>query len=167
MQALTSFGKALRHGWHDLALGWRDLAQRAGSALTRFRPRKRDEKHQEQRDVHGLAFPSWGLLAGEVIEHGNAVVVQLELPGIRKEDCEITVQDGLLRIAGEKQSDKQYLGGSYYLMERAYGSFERMVELPDSVDPDSGTATLRDGVLRVEFRKNKGAVSRRHQIAVK
>jgi HSP20 family protein len=166
MQALTTFGKALQHGWHDLALGWRDLTRRAGTALTRFRPRKSDGTHK-QRDVHGLVFPSWGLLAGEVIEHGNTVVVQLELPGIRKQDCEITFQDGFLRVSGERQSEQEYLGASYYLMERAYGSFERTVELPHSVDPDSGTASLRDGVLRVEFTKKKGAATRRHQIAVK
>lgn len=162
MEVLTGFGKALKHGWQDLSHGWRDLTHRAGSALTRFLPRK-----SGQPDVHGTAFPRWGLLAGEVIERGDAVVVQLELPGIRRGDCELTVQDGFLRVTGEKQSDHEYAGANYYLMERAYGSFERTVELPSDVDPDSGRAKLQDGVLKVEFRKRKGRAARQHRITVK
>ncbi len=163
MEGLTRFGKVLKHGWQDVAQGWRDLTHRASSALTRFLPRTTD-----QRDTGGTDFPVWGLLAGEVLERGDAVIVQLELPGLRRGDCEVTVQDGFLRVTGEKQSDREYLGANYHLKERAYGSFERTVQLPSDVDPDSGRAALRDGVLKIEFRKEKkGAARRQHRIEVK
>lgn len=162
MAALKSFGNALRHGWQEAWEGWRELRQRAGSALTRFVPRKNGQHAAE-------AVPPlrWGLLAGDVIDRGNSVVVELELPGIRREDCRVTVQDGYLRVSGERGWDRECAGASYYLMERTYGGFERTLKLPPGVDPDSAHAQLRDGVLTVKLGKRKGAESRRHSIAVK
>lgn len=162
MEALKDFGTALRHGWQEAWEGWRELTQRAGSALTRFIPRK-SEQHAQQ----AMSFPGWGLLAGEIIDRGNVVVVQLELPGIRRADCQVSVRDGYLRVSGERGWDREYGGASYYLTERTYGAFERTLRLPPGVDPDSAHAQLRDGVLTVELRKRKGAETRRHSIPVK
>jgi HSP20 family protein len=160
MEVLKDLGSAFQRGWQDLAEGWRDIVQRGSSALTRFFPRK------DAQPTQALSFPRWGMLAGEVVDRGSSVVVQVELPGVERDDCQVTVQDGYLRIRGERRSEREHLGASYYLMERAYGSFERAVRLPPEVDEGSADARLRDGVLRVEFKKKKGAASQRRRIDV-
>ena len=161
MEVLKDLGNAFHRGWQDLSEGWRDLVQRGSSALTRFMPRK-DEVHTGQTP----AFLRWGMLAGEVVDRGDTVVVQVELPGVGRDDCQLTLMDDYLRIRGERRSEREHLGASYYLMERAYGGFERAVRLPPEIDPDSARARLRDGVLRVEFKKKKGAASHRRRIEV-
>lgn len=161
MEVLKDLGNAFRHGWQDVSEGWRDLTQRASSAMTRFLPRKSEPGDQAP------SFPRWGLLAGEVVDRGDSVVVQLELPGIERDDCELTVMDGYLRISGEKHSLREQETASYYLMERAYGGFQRTIRLPADVDPDSAGATLRNGVLKVELKKKKGAVGRRRLVEVR
>ena len=161
MEVLKDLGNAFRHGWQDVSEGWRDLTQRTSSALTRFLPRRSEPDEQTP------SFPRWGLLAGEVVDRGDSVVVQLELPGIERDDCELSVMDGYLRISGEKHSTREHASGSYYLMERAYGGFQRTVRLPADVEPDSAKATLRNGVLKVELKKKKGAVARRRVIEVR
>jgi len=93
------------------------------------------------------------MLAGEVIDKDKAVVVQLELPGITRDDCDIRIEKRTLRIRGEKRMDREHIGDSYYVTERAYGSFERVIPLPSNVDPDSAKASLRNGVLKIELRK--------------
>ena len=146
----------------DLKHTVRDLVQRSGTALTRFFPRK----HEKDDAANANAFPLWGTLAGEVIDHKDSVIVKLELPGIRREDCSLFVEDGVLRVEGERHAEREYAGSTYWLMQRAYGSFSRSVELPTGVDPSTATATLRDGVLRVELKKLLGAASRRHKVEV-
>ena len=111
------------------------------------------------------AFPQWSVLAGEVIDKEGSVVVQVELPGISREDCDISIHGRTLRIRGEKRMDREHIGDSYYVMERAYGSFERVIPLPDDVDPDSAHATLRSGVLKLELKKK--ASPKRRLITVK
>jgi HSP20 family protein len=65
----------------------------------------------------------------------------------------VTVEGNVLRVRGEKRRDREHVARDYYLMERAYGSFERAVELPPSVDGDRARATFRNGVLTVELPK--------------
>ena len=161
MEVLKDLGSAFQRGWQDLSEGWRDIVQRGSSALTRFFPGK------DAQPTQALSFPRWGMLAGEVADRGNSVVVQVELPGVERDDCQVTVQDGYLRIRGERRSEREHLGASYYLMERAYGSFERAVRLPPEVDEGSAHARLRDGVLRVEFKKKKGAASQRRRVEIR
>lgn len=170
MEVLRNIGETVRHGWQDITEGWRHLVNRASSGITRFFPRDAGLQGGEQQagaDAgDGLAFPRWGLLAGEVIDHGNAVIVQIELPGVRREDCQVSIEDGQLRVDGEKHWEREYAGASYRLMERAYGGFRRTVALPPEADPDSATAVLRDGVLKIELKKKPGSTARRHQVQV-
>jgi HSP20 family protein len=150
--ALKELGRGLNQAWGAVSEGWRELARRSSSALTRF-VQKRDAA--DGRPVStATGFPQWGLLAGEVVETDRAVIVQIELPGIAREDCEIRIEEDALIIRGEKRADREYLGERYYVMERAYGSFERVLPLPDGVDRESAQATYRDGVLRVELPRN-------------
>lgn len=161
--ALRELGRGLNRAWENVAEGWRELVNRSSTALTRFFPHRADAGPAESGQA-ASAFPRWGLLAGEVVDTGEAVVVTIEVPGISREDCDVRVEeDGTLRIRGEKRYDREHVGESYYLMERAYGSFERVIPLPAAVDADSAKATYRDGVLKIELAKKE----RRRRINVK
>lgn len=160
MEVLKDLGATVRHGWQDLAENWRGLVHRGSSALTRFLPRPTGDSRG------AVSPPQWAMLAGEVVDRGSSVVVQLELPGVRREDCKVTIEDGCLRVEGERRSEREQAGASYWLMERAYGGFTRVVSLPPEADPGSARAELRDGVLKVELKKKEGAVARRHQVQV-
>jgi HSP20 family protein len=123
-QMHTELGRTLGHAWRNLSEGWRELVERGSSALTHFIPRR---NHGGSREGRLPAFPRWSLLAGEVIERDRKLIVQVELPGISREDCDIRVQGRMLSIRGEKRMDKEHVGSDYYIMERAYGSFERII----------------------------------------
>ena len=95
----------------------------------------------------------WSATAGwpsvEVNETDNEVRVTAELPGLTDKDVELSVQDGLLTIRGEKKSehDDRDRGWS----ERYYGRFERTIALPDGADDEHCDAIFRDGLLTVRF----------------
>lgn len=159
--ALRELRSTLRSAWHNVADGWRELVDRASSALTQFVPTKNTAHGAESRAV---SFPRWGVLAGEVIEKPKSLVVQLELPGIDREDCEIVLENGALHVRGEKRMDREHIGNSYYVMERAYGSFHRVIPLPEEVDADSARASMKNGVLKIELEKKP--VSSRRRVTV-
>jgi HSP20 family protein len=156
-KALAEMGRSLNRTWQNVAEGWRELVGRCNSALTRFSRQSSDDK---QTSTGSPAFPRWSVLAGEVIDRDKSIVVQVEVPGITREDCDITIHNHALRIRGEKRMDREHIGDTYYIMERAYGSFERLIPLPVDVDPDSAQATLRNGVLKVELKKRPSASRR-------
>jgi HSP20 family protein len=161
--ALKEISKTLNQAWHSTAAGWRELLARSGAALTRFVPRKNDMSKPNAGSTVA-SFPRWSMLAGEVIDRDDSIVVHIELPGIAREDCDVRVEDHTLRVRGEKHAQREHVDRSYYVMERAYGSFERVVPLPAEVDADSAKATLRDAVLRVELKKRSDAP--RHLVKV-
>lgn len=85
----------------------------------------------------------------EVRERDNELVVCAELPGIRKEDVNIEVDEDQLVISGERREESESQEQGWYRSERSYGSFCRTVPLPEGVRADDVRAKLRDGVLEV------------------
>lgn len=141
-----------------VAQGWRELMNQSGQALTRFY--RRGDENERTAPIESAPFPGWSLLAGEVLDKGKELVVHLEVPGVDKEDLEIAVRDTTLHVRGERRFAREHIGGSYYVMERAYGTFERVVPLPAKVDVDKTTAELRQGVLTVRLPKLKNRKGR-------
>jgi hypothetical protein len=115
-----------------VATGWRELKRVAGSASARRRPARADLP--EAAGGAWSFLPGCGLLPGEIIETGKSVVVQIELPGVDRDDIEVSVDGSVLRIRGDKQADREYIAERFYLSERAYGRFER---------PDAAAARSR------------------------
>jgi HSP20 family protein len=128
--------------WEGLTEGWRELLTRGSGSLTQFVRAAKQRKGQQNPD-----FPRWGLLASEVWETAQAVIVRIELPGIRKEDLEISVVRGRLRIRGEKHNSADHQRRHYYLMERAFGRFERSIDLHSNIDAKRAEVSYRDGVI--------------------
>jgi HSP20 family protein len=89
----------------------------------------------------------------EVREEGGKLHVCADLPGMRKEDVKLSLEDDRLILQGERQSSREEgkPGDNFYQSERSYGSFYRSVPLPEGVDPQTAKADFKDGVLDVTF----------------
>ena len=100
----------------------------------------------------------------EMFEQEGKLVVQAELPGLRKEEVQAQLEDDAIVISGERRSESQTNQGGRYLSERSYGSFYRVIPLPDGADAENANATFRDGILRVEMPINQRPRGRRLEI---
>lgn len=85
--------------------------------------------------------------------------VELELPGVKQEDIEVTLEKNSLRIAAERKAPE--VERKYWHQERAYGRFERLFTLPETIDPEGIEAELVDGVLRLTLAKKPEAQPRK------
>ena len=101
----------------------------------------------------------------DVSEDKDNYYAQFELPGLRKDDISIGVEDGVLTVTGEKKAEKKDEGVNYHRVERSYGTFSRAFSLGDNIDIDKIDATFRDGVLKLTLPKAEKA--RRKEIDVK
>jgi HSP20 family protein len=87
--------------------------------------------------------------AVDVLTKDDDLVIRAELPGLRQEDVDITLQNGLLTISGEHKVDEEEERGNYHVRERRYGSFRRSMTLPEGTDESKVHARFEDGVLEV------------------
>ena len=149
--------QGIMRAWESLTEGWRELLSRSGGALTHFSAPAKSKDEQESRQD----FPHWGLLAGETWETAQSVIIRVELPGMNKNDLDISVQGNFLRIRGEKRSEGEHCGRLYHLMERAYGRFERNIPLPHDIDRERAEVNYQDGVITVILPKTE-AIPPRH-----
>ncbi len=90
----------------------------------------------------------------EMSETDKAYKITAEIPGIDPDHVDVTFEDGLLRIAGEKKQEREENERGYRLSERSYGAFERLIELPATADPTKIDANFKNGVLTVTVAKN-------------
>jgi len=90
----------------------------------------------------------------DVSEDDREVTVTAEVPGMDENDIQVTYQQGVLAIYGEKRGDRQQKGNRFHRIERSYGSFRREVRLPCEVDEDKITATFKKGVITVVLPKS-------------
>lgn len=91
--------------------------------------------------------------AVDVTNEAKHLVVSAELPGMTKEDVEVTFHDGALMLKGEKRHERKSDEDGCFRTERFYGSFQRTVPLPADVDPNGAEARFENGVLTVKFPK--------------
>ncbi|MBI3965247.1 MAG: Hsp20/alpha crystallin family protein [Chloroflexi bacterium] len=89
----------------------------------------------------------------DVFEKNGDMVVKAELPGIRKEDIQITLEEGYLVLRGERKAESEVKEQDYYRSERSYGQFYRCVPIPSTVKPEQVKARFDDGVLEVRLPK--------------
>lgn len=158
MSSLQQVREGLTKAWDTIAIGWRELRELAGDALTRFNPRAAQAASDEPAALRGAR---WGLLAAEVTDANGTVQVALEAPGLEPGDFEVELQGDILVVRGEKKVSRQETRDHYYVMERAYGRFERAIKLPAPVDDITARARYRHGVLTVSLPKIAGARGRR------
>ncbi len=102
----------------------------------------------------------------DVADSDDAIEVTAELPGIDEKDVELTLDNGVLTIKGEKKSETETKERDYYLSERRYGSFSRAMRLPETVDQDKVKASFDKGVLSVTLPKRAEAKAKKKKIAI-
>jgi HSP20 family protein len=105
-------------------------------------------------------------LAVDIFEQDDAVVVKAELPGMKKEDINVELSDGVLRITGEKKREEKVEKKDYYRLERSVGSFERRISLPSGIDTGKTKASFKDGVLEIQIPKTEEAKKKERKIKI-
>lgn len=93
--------------------------------------------------------------------------IEAELPGVDEKDVTVTFANGALIIRGEKKQSKEETKADYYLAERSYGAFERVLRLPEGVDDATIEAQFDNGVLKVKAAKKLVAMKSERKIEIK
>jgi HSP20 family protein len=103
----------------------------------------------------------------DVKENEKEIVVKADLPGMDEKDINLTIHNGVLSLRGEKKSEHTDERENYHVMERSYGSFQRSVRLPDTIDEDKAEARFDKGVLTISLPKRPETVSVHKKIQIK
>lgn len=144
-----SLTDSLKDTLENVSDGWQHLWKRARNAATHFTPLGEDASKTQESGITA----HWGVLSAEVFENDSTLDVQFEAPGMKNEDFQISVNQHLLSIKGQRYSSEERDAGTYHMTERAYGSFERIISLPCRVDDSKAKAQYRDGVLHITLPK--------------
>jgi HSP20 family protein len=91
----------------------------------------------------------------DVADKGDAIVVKVEVPGVDPTDIQVSVDDSILTLSGEKKYEKDEKDERHYRMERSMGTFTRSITLPVSVDATNVTALFKNGLLTIRLPKTK------------
>lgn len=102
-----------------------------------------------------------------VEETENEFLISAELPGMEKKDIEISIEDGVLSIDGEKKYDKESKDKNYHRVERSYGKFHRCFKLPNGIDREKIDASYKNGVLNLSLPKSEEAKPKQIEIKIK
>lgn len=102
--------------------------------------------------------------AVDVRENSDAYVVQADIPGVKPEDMDVTLENGVLTIRGQRREEKKDEGENYHRIERFSGSFSRRFVLPEAADADNVEANMDQGVLVVRIPKTEKATQRKIEI---
>ena len=148
------------------------------------RRRRNDTQAPERRinrlqdDINRLFDLDWfgrtpSLFEGEISpsmdveETENDIIVHCDLPGVQKDDIDISLSDNNLTIKGEKKGEEEKKDSQYYRKESWSGSFQRTIALPNTVDPSKTNAELKNGVLKVTLPKKEEAKPKQISVNVK
>ena len=131
--------------------------------------RLRSEINRLFEDPFSLLTPDTSFFEGwtpavDVVEDKDKFAVRAELPGMKKEDIEVSLDGDTLTIAGERKEEKEDKRGDTYRSERFFGRFQRTITLPSTVDPNKIEAKYENGVLNITLPKTEEA--KRKQIQV-
>ncbi len=133
-----------------------DQLQREFSRLSSVDPGVRDEVS----DDSDIAVSHWRP-AVDIKEEQDRYIIRADLPGIEAKDIEITMENGVLTLKGERASEKTEEREGYRRIERARGTFYRRFSLPDTADADKIEAKSKDGVLEIVLPKHRKVQPRR------
>ncbi len=103
----------------------------------------------------------------DVKENEKEIIVKADLPGMDEKDINLTIHNGVLSLRGEKKSEHTDERENYHVMERSYGSFQRSIRLPETIDDDKAEARFDKGVLTITLPKRPEMVSAQKKIEIK
>ena len=102
----------------------------------------------------------------DLSENKDSFVVKAELPGMKREDIEVSLHEGTLSISGERKSEEKHKDAEVYRAERFFGRFQRTVTLPTAVAGDKVKAQYKDGVLTITLPKTEEAKPKQIDVSV-
>src|SRR5438067_8892504 len=102
----------------------------------------------------------------DVYQDEDNVFVKAELPGMKKEEIDISLQNGMLTISGERKHEEEHKEGESFRSERFFGKFQRSVSLPSEVDVKNVKAAYKDGILTVTLPKAEEAKPKQIEVQV-
>jgi HSP20 family protein len=124
-----------------------------------------DRLHRMFTEFYGEPFSQGWLPPVDIYESADQeVVVKAELPAMKREDIQLTFENGVLTLKGERKFEEEVSRDKFQRIERRYGSFTRSFTLPNTVDASRISATYRDGVLTIRLPQREEAKPK--QIAV-
>jgi HSP20 family protein len=104
--------------------------------------------------------------AVDIFDKGNELMLQLEVPGMKKEDIKIRLENNVLTLQGERKRESEIKEEQFYRAERSYGAFSRSFTLPGTVSVDKIQAQYKDGILTINVPKAKEAQPRHIEVKV-
>ena len=116
-------------------------------------------------DHEMMAAADW-MPSVDISETDTAYLIKGEIPGVKKEDVKVTVQDGMLTIQGERKQEKEEKGKKFHRVECSYGSFTRSFRMPGDADEAAVKAEFKDGMLNVTLPKSEKAKPKSVNISV-
>lgn len=131
-------------------------------AIARYEPwsllnqlhKELDRTREGGNDEGSTATAEWAP-AVDIKEESDKFVLQADLPGVKPEDIDISMENGVLTIKGEKKTETKNEKEGYKRVERTYGSFYRRFSLPDTANPDGISAKSNNGVLEIVIPKRE------------
>ncbi|MCO6427753.1 Hsp20/alpha crystallin family protein [Nitrosomonas communis] len=141
-------------------------------AITRYEPwglltQLQKELEQMRGDVarEGSSATAEWVPAVDIKEEPNKFVLLADLPGVRPEEIDVSMENGVLTIKGEKKTEAKTEKEGYKRVERTYGSFYRRFSLPDTANPDAISAVSKYGVLEIVIPKRESVQPKKINVA--
>lgn len=125
-----------------------ELFDRFGGSLARRSSRQGDTGQES------MTLADW-VPTVDIVENDEEFLIKMELPEIRKEDVQVSLNQGVLTIQGERKAEREEKNRKYHRVERSYGTFARTFALPDNVDEDSIRARFKEGMLYLHVAKTE------------
>jgi HSP20 family protein len=114
-------------------------------------------------DDEGIGRGAWAPSV-DIYENKDQIVLEAELPGMKQEDFDLSIENNVITLRGERKFEKTDETDNYHRVERSYGAFTRSFTLPQTVSAEGATAEYNNGVLRVTLPKREETKSRRIQV---
>ena len=143
----------------------RNSCRELEDVMTRLNRLVSDGNTARREGQETMTLADWVPLV-DVLETETEYLIQAELPGVEKGDIKISVQEGVLAVAGQRQGEKEEKGKRYHRVERAYGTFVRTFTVPDYVDDSRLTAEFKNGLLTVHLPKSEKAKPKSIEVKV-
>jgi len=125
------------------------------------------DKNQNEQLVEGNDWLEEyeGQLAVDVFQTPDAVIIKTPIAGVKKEDLEITINDEVVTIKGQRHADKEIDKENYFVQECYWGAFSRSYVLPIATDSENASAALKDGILTLTIPKQERTRTRKIEVS--
>jgi len=122
-------------------------------SIERGERKKLDQIHANKNNL--LSLEETWIPAVDIAVKENKLIIEVELPGVKREDITVRLTSSSIEIKGVKKDKVPKTGINYFRLEREYGQFSRFIFLPYSVDPEEAEASIENGILTIEMIRKK------------